>query len=126
MGAFALLVLAGAAELEALLPELLFTLPVVLVEGLLVVSGTLVVIAVTLVVDTGIEDVVVTTAVEDALVEVVVVADAEAREAENAEQRPNPTDAATASSDWLQADRRQGATADSRLGDKSVIVGFKS
>jgi len=83
---FAAFVLAGATELEELL---------LLVCALLVVAGTLVVTATTLVVDAGVEDEVVRTDFEIAPVpEAVVAADAEAREAENLEQRPNPTDAA--------------------------------
>lgn len=76
-------------------------------------AGTEVVTAVTEVVETGMEDVVVTTDLLETLAaeEVVVTADAEAREAEKTEQRARPTDAATARSDWLQAERRQGSTA---------------
>ena len=86
-----------------------------LVEALLVVAGTLVVTAVTEVVEAGAEDEeVVTVAVDDGTLEtdVVVVAEAEASEAEKAEQRPRPTEAAMARSDWLHAESRQGATAD--------------
>jgi hypothetical protein len=98
-------VLTTAGELDA-------ALALLLVSALLVVAGTLVVTAVTLVVDAGIEDVVVTADFEDApVLAVVVAADAEAREAEKEEQRPNPTDAATWRSDWLQAERRQGVMA---------------
>jgi len=60
--------------------------------------------ATTLVVDAGMEDVLVTTAVEACDVVVAAVA-------ENAEHRPSPIDAARWRSDWLQAERRQGATA---------------
>ena len=68
-----------------------------LLDGLLVVAGTLVVIAVTLDVDTGIEGVVVTIDREDA--PVVVAAEAEAREAENFAQSPIPMEATISRSD---------------------------
>jgi len=99
--------LTGAGALLELL-ELLELVCEVLLDGALVVAATLVVTAVTLVVETGIEDVVVTVFDESAE---VVVAEAEAREEEKAEQRPNPTEAATASSVWLHADSRHVATA---------------
>jgi hypothetical protein len=108
---------AGALELElateadALLDFALPLEALLLVEGALVVAATEVVTAVTLVVETGTEDLVVITADEEEAGEEVVVAEAEATEAEYAEQRPKPTEAATARSLWLQAERRQGATA---------------
>lgn len=104
---------AGPLELDvdALLAALLEL--ALLVEGALVVAATEVVTAVTEVVETGMEDVVVATDVLETLAveEVVVTAEAEAWEAEKAEQRAKPLDAAIARSDWLQAERRQGATA---------------
>jgi len=103
-----------APELDA--PELAALLDVLLevVEGGFVVAASLVVTAVTDVVETGMEedaDVVVTTEVVSAQEDVVVTAEAVAWEAEKLEQRPSPTDAAIMRSDWLQALMRQPATA---------------
>ena len=81
-----------------------------LVEGALVVAGTLVVTAVTEVVETGIVELVVTTAALEECDEAVVTADAEARDAEYAEHSPRPTEAASCRSDWLHAERRHVAT----------------
>lgn len=118
-------VLTGAAapelELVALPLDALLDAGAELVEGAFVVAGTLVVIAVTDVVEAGIEEeeVDVTTAIEDedeTLADddddedVVVTAEADARDAEKLEQSPSPTDAATARSDWSQALMRQPAT----------------
>lgn len=97
--------IAGAAFVETaagvLEVELAAEDAALLVEALLVVAGTLVVTAVTEVVEAGTEEEVVTVAVDDGTVEtdVVVVAEAEAAEAEKAEQRPRPTEAAMARSD---------------------------
>lgn len=114
----------AALPLDALPLDALLDAGAELVEGAFVVAGTLVVIAVTDVVEAGIEEeeVDVTTAIEDedeALAadeddedgeDVVVTAEADARDAEKLEQSPSPTDAATARSDWLQALMRQPAT----------------
>ena len=110
-GAAFVLTAAGALELELATEAELLLDSALLLEGALVVAATEVVTAVTLVVETGTEDVVATTADEEDGEEAVVVAEAEAREAEYEEQRPKPTEAAMARSLWLQAERRQGATA---------------
>ena len=70
----------------------------------------LVELAVTVLVDIGVVDT--TTEVDVAVEDEVVIAEALAREAEKAEQRPIPTEAATSRSLAAQAERRHGVTSD--------------